>query len=567
MGLPVAACEQRNQTRRFDPFQLERRGDELHGRGTSRCFGHVALLVHFLHELAQNRPRLNHKIVVVFFAGYEGGESGIGADGLLEARTLDCLKNGPVFWLGAGGSAPCMSTTGTIGWTIRAKGLKDPKGCTQLSADPLPKLNSMELAWKTLNVIQAGFNENFTEIGASSPSFTAQNTIQTRNGDQDEVRITGILEVAASCKHRIAGQDGIMSRVENIAKEFQDGFKQEDDKNTQWWEAIVPSCEPQNRGARVSCFPCRNGLSSSDSEKSQYSSRQVGREVRRRFPILQEVLPAPQQICRNERRVDFEWMNGEGNAVADSKSLAHELAKDLEGVVLFNTRQNSACHVATWAFNDVERRSSCRHPSFVNIRGSIPHVRRFQDAGFDVQLFGFGLHQHLHDEDEHCLLDDMRKGYQVLLSIIKFIESGNGENGRPHQRTPAGCGHEADSCAGWPKQDQLKPDPPMQDLQVQNPVAQGPTMQVPFMQEHFLQHEFTQELRAQGPPMQSHSSKKALDRALPNRKRSGRIPSSMKASSQRHRHPSKLFHEQGNLCQQKRGQILKCDTSWLFQLL
>jgi len=450
---------------------------------------------------------------------------------------------------------------GTIGWTIRAKGLKDPKSCTQLCADALPKLNSMELAWKTFNVIQAAINENFAEIGASSPSFTAQNTIQNRNGDEVEVRISGILEVAASCKHRIAGQDGVMSRVENIAKEVQDSFKQEcrkHDKYIQWQEATRPPSEHQIRGARVSCFPCRNGLSSSDSEQSQYSSRQVGREVRRRFSTLQEVSPAPRQTCHNERLLDFEWTNGAGKAVGNSKSLAHELAKDLEGVVLFNTTQNSACHVATWAFHDVESRSSSRHPSFVNIRGSIPHVRRFQDAGFDVQLFGFGLHQHLHNEDEHCLLDDMRKGYQVLLSIIKFTESGSGENSRLHRHT--GSWHEADACAGWLKQDQLRQDPPMQHLQVQNPLAHGLIMPVPFTPEHFLQHQFTQELPAQEPPMQNQSSKKASDWAPPSGKRSGRKPSSRKASSQRHPHPSKLLDERGGLYRQKQGRIIQCDT-------
>lgn len=167
-------------------------------------------------------------------------------------------------------------------------------------------------------------------------------------------------------------------------------------------------------------------------------------------------------------------------------------------MVFSNANQNSACHIGSCAFNDVKSRSGCCNRSVVNIRGSVPYIRRFQDAGFDVQLFGFGLHEQLHNEDEHCLLNDMRKGYQVLISIIKFTEERSRDNGEPHQyvsrvsavpplHDPTGYRHEADDCTG-----QLVPDTPAQDTHVQKML-----MQVPLMHQQFAQDQFTLELVVQ----------------------------------------------------------------------
>merc|ERR1712007_763 len=99
--------------------------------------------------------------------------------------------------------------------------------------------------------------------------------------------------------------------------------------------------------------------------------------------------------------------------------------------------------------------------------------------------------------DEHCLLNDMRRGYQVLLNIIKFMEWKNGEKGVQHRHL---C--EADHSAGWPMQDQLKQDPPMKDLHAQSQLPQGPRVQVLLMHEQFAQDQATQELPAQEPPIQ-----------------------------------------------------------------
>ncbi|CAE8611760.1 unnamed protein product [Polarella glacialis] len=69
-----------------DPFQLTVEGDNLYGRGTTDCLGHVALLTCFLKELGRSKPKLKRSLVVLFIAAEEGGEKGVGVDA--------CVKNG-----------------------------------------------------------------------------------------------------------------------------------------------------------------------------------------------------------------------------------------------------------------------------------------------------------------------------------------------------------------------------------------------------------------------------------------------------------------------------------------
>jgi hypothetical protein len=53
-----------------DPFQLERDGDKIYGRGVTDCLGHVALLACVFKKLAQLRPTLERGVVAVLIAKY-----------------------------------------------------------------------------------------------------------------------------------------------------------------------------------------------------------------------------------------------------------------------------------------------------------------------------------------------------------------------------------------------------------------------------------------------------------------------------------------------------------------
>ena len=53
-----------------DPFKLTVEGDNLYGRGTTDCLGHVALITELFIQLAETKPHLKQKIVAVFIARY-----------------------------------------------------------------------------------------------------------------------------------------------------------------------------------------------------------------------------------------------------------------------------------------------------------------------------------------------------------------------------------------------------------------------------------------------------------------------------------------------------------------
>lgn len=59
----------------FDPFHLTREGDQLRGRGTTDCLGHVALLAELFKLLGQRRPRLKRTVVGVWIANEENSKA------------------------------------------------------------------------------------------------------------------------------------------------------------------------------------------------------------------------------------------------------------------------------------------------------------------------------------------------------------------------------------------------------------------------------------------------------------------------------------------------------------
>ena len=60
----------------FDPFTFSREGDQLRGRGTTDCLGHVALLAELFKLLGQRRPKLKRTVVGVWIANEENSKVG-----------------------------------------------------------------------------------------------------------------------------------------------------------------------------------------------------------------------------------------------------------------------------------------------------------------------------------------------------------------------------------------------------------------------------------------------------------------------------------------------------------
>lgn len=55
-----------------------------------------------------------------------------------------------------------------------------------------------------------------------------------------------------------------------------------------------------------------------------------------------------------------------------------------------------------------------------SITGSLPLVREMQNAGFDIQITGYGLSTTYHADNECALLSDMQDAFQILLRIVSI---------------------------------------------------------------------------------------------------------------------------------------------------
>jgi len=157
-----------------DPFKLVREGDLLHGRGTTDCLGHVALLTDLLVSLAERRPSLKTSIVVVFIANEENGTfSGVGVDQLALEGYLDELKNGPLFWIDAADGEPCIGTAGATQWEIKTKGKLFHSGM------PHRGINAIEFGTDAVRYVQRRFFQDYPRhVKEAEYNFKTQSTLK-----------------------------------------------------------------------------------------------------------------------------------------------------------------------------------------------------------------------------------------------------------------------------------------------------------------------------------------------------------------------------------------------------
>jgi acetylornithine deacetylase len=139
-----------------DPFKLTVEGDMLYGRGTTDCLGHVALLTDLMVSLAIAKPQLETSVVVIFIANEENGTFvGVGVDQLAHEGYMESLKNGPVFWVDAADSQPCIGTCGSAQWELKSHGKLFHSGL------PHKGINALEFAMDSISHIQRNFFKDF----------------------------------------------------------------------------------------------------------------------------------------------------------------------------------------------------------------------------------------------------------------------------------------------------------------------------------------------------------------------------------------------------------------------
>ncbi|KAL1805397.1 hypothetical protein DCAR_0831004 [Daucus carota subsp. sativus] len=140
----------------FDPFSLSTKGDELRGRGTTDCLGHVALVAELMRRLGETKPKLKSTVVAVFIASEENSSiPGVGVDALVKHGLLNKLKQGPLYWIDTADKQPCIGTGGAIPWKLHVTGKLFHSGL------PHKAINPLELAMEALKVIQLRFYKDF----------------------------------------------------------------------------------------------------------------------------------------------------------------------------------------------------------------------------------------------------------------------------------------------------------------------------------------------------------------------------------------------------------------------
>lgn len=157
-----------------NPFKLVVDGDTLYGRGTTDCLGHVALLTDLMATLAEHKPVLKTSVVVVFIVNEENSSFvGLGVDQLAKENYLDDLKAGPLFWIDAADSQPCIGTCGNLQWRMKVTGKLFHSGL------PHRGINSIEMAMDAVSYVQKKFFDDFERhVRDDEYNFITQSTLK-----------------------------------------------------------------------------------------------------------------------------------------------------------------------------------------------------------------------------------------------------------------------------------------------------------------------------------------------------------------------------------------------------
>lgn len=205
-----------------DPFKLTIEGDNLFGRGTTDCLGHVVLLTDLFIQLAQKKPQLAVNVAAVFIANEENSEiEGVGIDALVKDGKMEPMKNGPVYWIDSADSHPCIGTGGVQVWRLKAFGKPGHSGM------PQNVVNSIFLCKQAMDHVLTRFHAEFgphaqeSVYGYGSPSTMkptswnsppgADNVIPAEATIQGDVRLTPFYSLEEA-----------KAAIERYVKEFND---------------------------------------------------------------------------------------------------------------------------------------------------------------------------------------------------------------------------------------------------------------------------------------------------------------------------------------------------------
>lgn len=164
--MDVVPADPKEWTR--DPFCLGKEilthDLKLHGRGTTDCLGHVALITMMIKKLAQNQIKLDREISAVFIADEEHGGGNVGVFRLHKDALLDDFKNGPIYWVDTatddGLFGPRVGTAGIGRWSVSIIGKSGHSGYPQHCINPI------SIGIDLMNYINARFENDFQNQSA-----------------------------------------------------------------------------------------------------------------------------------------------------------------------------------------------------------------------------------------------------------------------------------------------------------------------------------------------------------------------------------------------------------------
>lgn len=331
-----------------DPFSLTRKGDQLFGRGTTDCLGHVALLTDFMCTLAEKKPQLSTAVVVVFIASEENTMiPEVGIEQLMANGYLDPLKPGPVFWVDSADNQPCIGTAGVFVWSLKATGKLFHSGL------PHKGINAIELARDAVAEIQRKFYLDFPPL----PIETEYNFSSSSSLKPTQVRCA------------------------------EGGLNQ-----------LPPWCEIQGDVRLTPFYKLKDCIAKVKSYVDDVNAHieQLGSEEERGKVSKYVITEADGSTLRGKVELKV-------------------LEDPMQGIAcqLDSPGYKALCAATKEVLGEVVPFSDC---------GSLPLVGEMQEAGYDLQVIGFGCSSVYHGDNEYCRLSDMNAGAKIMSRIIDLLQ-------------------------------------------------------------------------------------------------------------------------------------------------
>ncbi len=143
---------------KHNPFVMTVEDDIFHGRGTTDCLNHVALMTILLKEMSEQDIKLDYRLVVVFIADEENGvDPNIGIEHLMKDGYLDRCKGGPLYWLNLVAIYPLIGCGTRLAFALKITG---KLAC---SGYPQDGINAILLGGKVVEMMITEFNKLYPE--------------------------------------------------------------------------------------------------------------------------------------------------------------------------------------------------------------------------------------------------------------------------------------------------------------------------------------------------------------------------------------------------------------------